>query len=68
MTTTIHLRMPRNEIPDYENTERWQKTSDDWVKTMTESKKNKELYQEYVSKTRKPIPYRDWLKEQNETI
>lgn len=60
--------MPRNEIPDYENTERWQKTSDDWVKTMTESKKNKELYQEYVSKTRTPIPYRDWLKEQNETI
>ena len=40
--------MPRNNIPDYENTERWKKNSDDWVNTMTESKKNKELYQQYI--------------------
>ena len=60
--------MPRNNIPDYENTERWQKTSDDRVKTMTESKKNKELYREYADKTERPIPYRDWLKEKNETV
>ena len=60
--------MPRNNIPDYENTERRQKTSYDWVKTMTESKKNKELYREYADKTERPIPYRDWLKEKNETV
>ena len=60
--------MPRNNIPDYENTERWQKTSYDWVNTMTESKKNKELYREYADKTVNPIPYRDWLKEKNETV
>ena len=42
----------------------WKKSSDDWVKTMEESAKNKELYQQYASKTNKPIPYRDWLKEQ----
>ena len=60
--------MPRNNIPDYENTERWQKTSDDCVKTITESKKNKELYREYADKTVNPIPYRDWLKEKNETV
>ena len=60
--------MPRNNIPDYENTERWKKNSDDWVNTMTESKKNKELYQQYVDKTQRPVPYRDWLKKKNETI
>ena len=27
-----------------ENTKQWEKTSDDWVKTMTESKENKEKY------------------------
>ena len=60
--------MPRNNIPDYENTERWQKTSDDWVNTITDSKKNKELYREYADKAVNPIPYRDWLKEKNETV
>lgn len=60
--------MPRNNIPDYENTERWKKNSDDWVNTMTESKKNKELYQQYIDKTQRPVPYRDWLKKKNETI
>ena len=60
--------MPRNNIPDYENTERWKKNSDDWVNTMTESKENKELYQQYIDKTQRPVPYRDWLKKKNETI
>ena len=35
---------------------------------MTESKKNKELYQKYADKIENPIPYRDWLKEKNETV
>ena len=48
----------------WSNDSEWKKSSDDWVKTMEDSKKNKELYQQYASKTNKPIPYRDWLKEQ----
>ena len=48
----------------WSNDSEWKKSSDDWVKTMEESAKNKELYQQYASKTNKPIPYRDWLKEQ----
>ena len=47
-----------------ENTKQREKTSDDWVKTMTESKENKEKYNEYLKKTRNPISYRKWLREQ----
>ena len=54
----------------YKNTEEWQKDSDDWVKTMTKSKENKEKYQQYVSemltKREEVIPYRDWLKQRSE--
>tara|TARA_B100001057_G_scaffold4922_1_gene4425 strand:- start:10588 stop:10794 length:207 start_codon:yes stop_codon:yes gene_type:complete len=51
----------------YGNTKTWQDSSDGWVKTMTESKENKEQYQEYVadclaSAHLVPISYRDWLK------
>ena len=53
----------------YKNTKQWQKDSDDWVKTMTKSKENKEKYQLYVSemvvKRKKVIPYRDWLKQRS---
>ena len=48
----------------WSNDSEWKKSTDDRVKTMEESAKNKELYQQYASKTNKPIPYRDWLKEQ----
>ena len=44
------------------NSKEWQDSSDEWVKTMTESKENKE-YQKYLTTTEKPVPYRDWLKE-----
>ena len=47
-----------------ENTKQWEKTSDDWVKTMTESKENKEKYNEYLKKAKNPISYRKWLREQ----
>ena len=54
----------------YKNTKEWQKDSDDWVKTMTKSKENKEKYQQYVSemltKREEAIPYRDWLKQRSE--
>ena len=46
------------------NSKRWENNSDEWVKTMTESKENKEKYQEYVSKTKDPMTYVQWLKEQ----
>ena len=46
-----------------DNTKQWQDISDGWVKAMTESKENKELYQKYISKTDNPIPYREWLKQ-----
>tara|TARA_X000001382_G_scaffold42371_1_gene28545 strand:- start:905 stop:1069 length:165 start_codon:yes stop_codon:yes gene_type:complete len=46
-----------------ENTKQWQDTSDGWVKTMTQSKENKELYQDYIKITENPVPYRDWLRE-----
>lgn len=45
------------------NSKRWQDNSDGWVKAMTESKENKEKYQEYVKKTRDPMTYIEWLKE-----
>tara|TARA_Y100000592_G_scaffold84186_1_gene134789 strand:- start:578 stop:757 length:180 start_codon:yes stop_codon:yes gene_type:complete len=46
------------------NSKRWQDNSDGWVKSMTESKESKEKYQEYVSKTKDPMTYVEWLKEQ----
>ena len=46
------------------NSKRWENNSDEWVKTMTESKENKEKYQEYVSKTKDPMTYIQWIKEQ----
>jgi hypothetical protein len=43
------------------NTKEWEKNSDDWVKTMTQSKENKEEYKKYTQTTNNSIPYRDWL-------
>ena len=45
------------------NNKQWQDISDEWVKTVTESKENKELYQEYIRKTDSPLSYREWLKQ-----
>ena len=47
----------------YRNSKKWQDSSDEWVKTMTESKENKEEYQKYLDTTENPDAYRDWLKE-----
>ena len=47
----------------YRNSKKWQDSSDEWVKTMTESKENKEEYQKYLDTTENPVAYRDWLKE-----
>ena len=47
----------------YRNSKKWQDSSDEWVKTMTESKENKEEYQKYLDTTETPVAYRDWLKE-----
>ena len=47
----------------YRNSKEWQDSSDEWVKTMTESKENKEEYQKYLKTTENPVAYRDWLKE-----
>ena len=47
----------------YRNSKKWQDSSDEWVKTMTESKVNKEEYQKYLDTTENPVAYRDWLKE-----
>ena len=44
------------------NTKQWQENSDDWVKTMTEAKENKKLYQKYASRRNNPMPYVKWLK------
>jgi uncharacterized membrane protein YcgQ (UPF0703/DUF1980 family) len=52
----------RNPLKQYENTKEWKDTSDDWVKTMTQSKENKEEYQRYAEKRKSPMPYRDWLR------
>tara|TARA_Y100000813_G_C24088254_1_gene316898 strand:+ start:535 stop:702 length:168 start_codon:yes stop_codon:yes gene_type:complete len=46
----------------YINTKEWQNSSDDWVKTMTKSKENKERYQEYRRTTNNPLIYVEWLK------
>ena len=43
------------------NSERWQDSSDGWVKTMTESKENKEKYKKYLTTTKNPMSYRSWL-------
>ena len=40
----------RNPLRQYENTKEWKDTSDGWVKTMTQSKENKEEYQRYAEK------------------
>lgn len=45
------------------NSERWQNSSDEWVKTMTESKENKEEYKKYLTTTKEPLTYIQWLKE-----
>ena len=50
------------------NSKRWQDNSDGWVKAMTESKENKEKYQEYVSKTKEPLTYIEWLKKENSDV
>ena len=44
------------------NTKQWQENSDAWVKTMTEAKENKKLYQKYASRRNNPMPYVKWLK------
>ena len=62
-TTKLKAGPPHDWEDLYQNTEAWQNSSDGWVKTMTQSKENKELYQEYVKITNNPIAYRDWLKE-----
>ena len=48
------------------NSKRWQDNSDGWVKTMTESKENKEKYQEYVSKTNNTMTLVEWIKQQKD--
>ena len=50
------------------NSKRWENNSDEWVKTMTESKENKEKYQEYVSKTKEPLTYIEWLKKERKYL
>ena len=47
----------------FTNSKQRQNSSDEWVKTMTESKENKEQYQKYLNTTNKPVSYRDWLRE-----
>ena len=46
-----------------QNTKQWEESSTGWVNTMTKSKENKELYQEYIKTIDTPVSYRDWLKE-----
>jgi len=48
-----------------ENSKRWQDSSDGWVSTMNKSKERKEEYKIYLTTTKEPLPYRDWLKENN---
>ena len=45
------------------NSKEWQDSSDEWVKTMTESKENKEEYKKYLTTTEEPLTYIRWLKE-----
>ena len=61
--TTLNAGTPHDWEDLYQNTKAWQESSDGWVKTMTESKENKQLYKEYVKSTNNPIAYRDWLRE-----
>ena len=49
-------------VSDLYNAKDWQESSDGWVKTMTKSKENKEQYQKYLNTTKKPVSYRDWLR------
>ena len=44
------------------NTKQWQENSDEWCRTMTKSKENKELYKKYHNRTRNPMSYIKWLK------
>ena len=43
------------------NSKIWQANSDGWVATMNKSKENKEEYRKYVEKTKKPVPYREYI-------
>ena len=61
--TKLNAGTPHDWEDLYQNTKQWQESSTGWVNTMTKSKENKELYQEYIKTTDTPIPYRDWLKE-----
>ena len=61
--TTLNAGTPHDWEDLYQNTKAWQESSDGWVKTMTESKENKQLYKEYMKSTNNPIAYRDWLRE-----
>ena len=49
------------------NSKRWQDSCSGWVNTMTKSKENKELYQNYVAECmgkKEPVSYREWLRNQ----
>ena len=61
--TSLNAGTPHDWEDLYQNTKAWQESSDGWVKTMTESKENKQLYKEYIKTTNNPIAYRDWLRE-----
>ena len=61
--TKLNAGTPHDWEDLYQNTKHWQESSDGWVKTMTQSKENKELYQEYIKTTDTPVAYRDWLRE-----
>tara|TARA_A100001011_G_C14172391_1_gene783130 strand:- start:828 stop:995 length:168 start_codon:yes stop_codon:yes gene_type:complete len=50
----------------WRNSKQWQDNSDGWVTTMNKSKEDKEAYKKYISKTKDPITYRDWLRERND--
>ena len=47
----------------FTNSKEWQDSSDGWVSTMNKSKETKEENKKYLTKTHKPLPYRDWLKQ-----
>lgn len=64
--TSLNAGTPHDWEDLYQNTKRWQVSSDGWVKTMTQSKENKERYNKYFNSTENPIPYRDWLKNEKE--
>ena len=62
--TSLNAGTPHDWEDLYQNTKQWQNSSDGWVKTMTESKENKERYKKYLKKTKNPVSYRKWLREQ----